>query len=93
MLLLMSFLAVVAAYVVSRVYAGDDNRLPPASTQRGKEARIILGIILTIIIFLMFLYSMDTSTNGTSVLRWFILIIPAIGLPLYRYLNSKDHDK
>jgi hypothetical protein len=43
LLTLVGLMGVLLMYVVSRVYRGEDGRIPPISTSDGKWARIISG--------------------------------------------------
>lgn len=90
MLLLVSFAAIITAYIVSRLYADDNNRLPPASTPRGKQARVVLCGILVLIVVLLVLNFVGEDLNATQLLFWVVVLSLAAGLPVFRYLGSKN---
>lgn len=93
MLLLISFAAILAIYFVSRIYAQDDNRLPPASTQKGKQARFILGGLLLLSIVLIVLNYFNMDIGGNAWMAWVLFSLLAISLPIFKFIRFKNSSK
>jgi hypothetical protein len=88
-LLLLSFATIIAIYTVSRFYAGENNRLPSASTPKGKEARVIICGLLVIAVVLIVLNTSGQDLNGKYLAVWIICSVIAIGMPILRYYRSR----
>lgn len=89
MLLLASIFIVAAIYVVSRIYSDGHGKLIPATTRKGKEARIILGLILVPGIVMVVLNNMERYKQGNLTTVWLLTLLVVISLPVFRYIQSR----
>lgn len=91
MLAIITGLAVIAIIVYSQVTAGKDGKLPPASTLKGRRARIIGDVILAVLIVAAILY---TSGGGilspSNILSWLLATSVAA---FFLIVRLRNHDE
>jgi hypothetical protein len=58
------FMVILAFLVITRVYRGEDHRPPPASTPKGKQARV-LGMAVLIIGIVALVFSVAAEGSGS----------------------------
>jgi uncharacterized membrane protein (DUF4010 family) len=93
MLVLASFLVIVAVFIVTKIYADSDRRLPPTSAPKGKESRIVLGIVLFFGIIVVALNTITQIKTYGITATWVFVTAVVIGLPTMRYINFKKEQK
>lgn len=93
MLLAATFLTIIAIFAVSKAYVGDDRRFPPASTPRGREARLVMGTVLVVAFVVMLLNFVGRKESGGLTAAWLLTSVIAIGLPIFRYIRMKNKRK
>jgi len=81
------FIFIIAGYLAIKVYSRDDHKLPPASTKKGKEARIVIVLILIPLIALLFSTWSDGEHHNT--IFWISASLVVIGIPIVRYFQFK----
>jgi hypothetical protein len=89
MILLALFIGIVVIYSAVKIYSGKDRRLPPASTERGKRARIVIGLTFVFLLGVMVasILAEDSAKKGLLVVAEALFI--GGGLALLRYFEFK----
>jgi heme/copper-type cytochrome/quinol oxidase subunit 3 len=62
------FLAIIAAYLTTRLYSDKSTkRLPPASTPKGRQARMVIGVVMIALATALIVDITNSGTSHTSV--------------------------
>jgi hypothetical protein len=83
-------LLTIAAFMVMRHYSGDDHRIPPSSTPKGRQARLLMG---TILIFLVSLWLWTTYGNRDhrNSAIWVLGFLILISWGVIRHIRFRDN--
>jgi hypothetical protein len=92
MLLILTLITGVAVFISMRLFSGSNGRIPPASTELGKRARMVVGFILACYIALLVL-NVAGAPNSHAVASWIIALVLGASVPAFRYFQFKDKQK
>jgi cytochrome bd-type quinol oxidase subunit 2 len=92
MLLILTFIAGIALFVSMKLFSGSNGRIPSASTELGKRARIVVGFILVCYLVLLVL-NVAGAPNSHAVASWIVALALGASVPLFRYVQFKDKRK
>ncbi len=87
---LVLLLVIIAGLSVTRLYSGKDHRLPPASTPRGKQARILLVIILIPLVATLIYRMISGGSSRANIVAWIEALVLGGGLAIYRYVQFRN---
>ncbi len=93
MLLIATLLAAISLFSAMKIYSNNDGRIPPLSTGRGKQARIVVGSVLVCYLTLLILNVAKSTSSGENILLWVLAFILGASVPVFRYIQYKNKQK
>lgn len=87
MLILITILIAIVLFASIRLYSGDDKRLPPTSTKRGRQARVVIGSVLACYLVLLILDLVGKGANRQKVVFWVGVFALGASVPIFRYIQ------
>jgi hypothetical protein len=92
--LLAGIAVVVITLLVQKHYAGDDKRLPPISTRKGKESRIVMLPLIVIMFGLIIADLLSKKSDPEEYNRTFFVylvsMIYGFGVMLWKWHNDSE---
>jgi hypothetical protein len=85
-MLYLTLLGIIAILVVTKLYSDKNRKLPSASTSKGRQARILLDLL---IIFTIGTLIIDISNSDRNASYWIFIIGGGLALTLFRYISYK----
>ena len=80
-------------YGFTKLYAGEGSRIPPTSTPEGKQARIVGGVILTILVAALVFQIGSGGSNTANILTSIEAVLIGAIFAVARYFKSKKKKK
>lgn len=93
MLLVLTILTGAALFSAIRLYSQSNKVLPPLSTGRGKESRIVIGAILVLFVALLVLNATKHGLSRAALLPAIIAFVLGATVPIIRYIQFKNKRK
>lgn len=93
MLLFTTILAAIVMIAVIKFYSTSEGRIPPISSRRGKEARIVAGFILICFIILLVLNASKAISDKGDLAKWILIFMVGGIFPIWNYIQFKKNNK
>lgn len=88
MLIAITFISGIALFLSMKFYAGEDRRIPPASSSKGKEARIVVSGIWLVYMAFLVTYMLSQGTGKENILPWISAFVLGGSIPVLRYIQA-----